>query len=228
MTEKKKEIMKKKINFNYFSGAIFDVDGTLLDAMPIWYDAGARLLRTLGVTPEPGLGERLFDMTLDQSSTYLKEHYRLSLSTDAIQQKVLDEIAAFYRDEVALKPGALAFVRTLSEKMPLAVASVGDKTLIRAAFSRLNILSYFSAILTDQDPEIRAGKSSPKIFIAAAEAIHSKKSTTLVIEDNRTAVATAHKAGFPTLAVYDPANERDWPEITRIADTAVRSFEVLS
>lgn len=226
--KKKKEIMKKKINLNCFTGAILDVDGTLLDSMPIWYDAGARVLTALGVTPEPGLGDLLFNMTLDQSSTYLKTHYHLTLSIEEIQQAILDEIGAFYRNTAPLKPGALAFVRTLSAQMPLAVASVGDRELIRAAFSRLNILDCFSAVLTDQDPEIRAGKSSPKIFLAAADALHSKPASTLVVEDNLTAVTTAHTAGFPTLAVYDPANREDWPEIARIADTAVPSFEALT
>ncbi|MSS18950.1 HAD family hydrolase [Pseudoramibacter porci] len=217
--------MKKKINLNGLTGAVLDVDGTLLDTMPIWHDVGARVLSTLGITPEPGLGELLFDMTLDQSSAYLKEHYRLSLSIDAIQQAILNEIAAFYRKEAPLKPGALNFVQTLAAQMPLAVASVGDRALIRAAFSRLNILDCFAAILTDQDPAIRAGKSSPKIFLAAAEAIHSKPSSTLVVEDNLTALTTAHTAGFPTLAVYDPANQSDWPQIVCITDAAVRSLE---
>ena len=30
-------------------GAIFDIDGTLLDSMPIWENAGARYLATLGI-----------------------------------------------------------------------------------------------------------------------------------------------------------------------------------
>lgn len=217
--------MKKKINLNGLTGAILDVDGTLLDTMPIWHDVGARVLSTLGITPEPGLGDLLFDMTLDQSSAYLKEHYCLNLSVDAIQQAILNEIAAFYRKDAPLKPGALNFVRALAAQMPLVVASVGNPALIRAALSRLNILDCFTAILTDQDPAIRAGKSSPKIFLAAADAIHSKLSSTLVVEDNLTALTTAHTAGFPVLAVYDPANQRDWPKIVRIADTAVRSLE---
>ena len=32
-------------------GAIFDVDGTLLDSMEIWEDAGVRYLRRIGVEP---------------------------------------------------------------------------------------------------------------------------------------------------------------------------------
>ena len=36
-------------------GAIFDIDGTLLDSMPIWENAGARYLATLGIKAKPDL-----------------------------------------------------------------------------------------------------------------------------------------------------------------------------
>ena len=35
-------------------GAIFDLDGVLLDSMGIWNDLGARYLRSRGLMPEPG------------------------------------------------------------------------------------------------------------------------------------------------------------------------------
>lgn len=32
-------------------GVIFDADGTLLDSMPIWMEAGSRWLLDMGITP---------------------------------------------------------------------------------------------------------------------------------------------------------------------------------
>ena len=46
-------------------GAIFDVDGTLLDSMPIWEDAAARFLAGLGIRAQEGLGDIMFRMSLD-------------------------------------------------------------------------------------------------------------------------------------------------------------------
>ena len=56
-------------------GAIFDLDGVLLDSMGIWNDLGARYLRSLGVTPEEGLNEILFSMSMEQGAEYLHTHY---------------------------------------------------------------------------------------------------------------------------------------------------------
>ena len=46
--------------------AIFDLDGVVLDSMSIWKDLGARYLLRRGLTPEPGLGELLFSMSMEQ------------------------------------------------------------------------------------------------------------------------------------------------------------------
>ena len=43
-------------------GAIFDMDGTLLDSMPIWEHASERYLQNKGITVEENLAEILFSM----------------------------------------------------------------------------------------------------------------------------------------------------------------------
>ena len=44
--------------------AIFDMDGTLLDSMPIWRDLGTSVLRGLGIEPEPETSEMLKTLSL--------------------------------------------------------------------------------------------------------------------------------------------------------------------
>ena len=44
--------------------AIFDMDGTLLDSMPIWRDLGTSVLRGLGIEPEPETDEMLKTLSL--------------------------------------------------------------------------------------------------------------------------------------------------------------------
>lgn len=56
-------------------GAIFDVDGTLLNSMPVWENLGELYLKSVGVEAEPGLGEELSAMSLPQGADYLIQHY---------------------------------------------------------------------------------------------------------------------------------------------------------
>ena len=52
--------MNDKIKKRCIRGAIFDVDGTLLDSMKIWDNAGERYLQSRGRQAEPGLSRILF------------------------------------------------------------------------------------------------------------------------------------------------------------------------
>ena len=62
-------------------GAIFDVDGTLLDSMPIWENASERFLEELGIEAEPGLNEIMFRMSLDEGAAYLRSAYNLAIES---------------------------------------------------------------------------------------------------------------------------------------------------
>ena len=53
-------------------GAIFDVDGTLLDSMGIWKDVGVRYLNSISIEAEPDLGNILFTMSIQEGAQYVK------------------------------------------------------------------------------------------------------------------------------------------------------------
>ncbi len=53
-------------------GAIFDVDGTLLDSMEIWEDVGIRYLNSIGIEAELDLGTVLFTMSIQEGAGYVK------------------------------------------------------------------------------------------------------------------------------------------------------------
>ena len=61
-------------------GVIFDVDGVLLNSMPVWENLGELYLRHLGIEAEKDLGTKLYTMSLEQSAEYLTETYHLDLA----------------------------------------------------------------------------------------------------------------------------------------------------
>ena len=88
-------------------GVIFDVDGTLLDSMGIWKDAGARYLQSIGVEPEDGLAEILFPMSIKEGVEYVRERYELPYTTAEIITGVLETVKDYYFYEAPLKEGVL-------------------------------------------------------------------------------------------------------------------------
>ena len=72
-------------------GAIFDVDGTLLNSMPVWENLGELYLRSLGIEAEPGLGEELSAMSLPQGADYLISHYHLAKTRSRVLEGINQE-----------------------------------------------------------------------------------------------------------------------------------------
>lgn len=68
------------------SGAIFDLDGTLLDTTEIWEGVAARYITSLRKTPEPGLREKTKAMTLPMLCSYLKDEYRIATTESKIAE----------------------------------------------------------------------------------------------------------------------------------------------
>lgn len=198
-------------------GAIFDVDGTLLDSMEIWEEAGIRYLKKQKIEPEPGLSRLLFPMTVEEAACYMQETCHLSQSTDQIIEGILHTVQDFYYYEAPLKPGVKELLEKMKQrKIPMVIATSSERDHIDAAFQRLGIAHYFERIFTCS--EVGAGKSQPLIYQKAAEYLGTKPGDTCVFEDVLHAIRTAKKAGFYTAAVYDRFSNNDQEEIKKTAD----------
>ena len=81
-------------------GIIWDADGTLLDSMEIWEHAPDHYLETLGIEPEPNLGEILFEMSLEQGAKYLIDRYHLPVGVADVLEGIHCQIETFYRSDI--------------------------------------------------------------------------------------------------------------------------------
>ena len=83
--------------------SIFDVDGTILDSMEVWNTLASQYVQSLGMVPEKNLDEIVSDMSLEQSATYLKDHYKINKQEERIISEVLNFISDFYYATVELE-----------------------------------------------------------------------------------------------------------------------------
>lgn len=189
-------------------GAVFDVDGTLLDSMGIWEETGSRYLHGIGIEPEEHLSEILFPMTVEEGAAYVKRQYGLTQSVREIADSVFDIVRGFYYEEAPLKEGAEKLLEYLKERnIVMAVATSSEREHVEAAFQRLHIRHYFKEIFTCR--EVGAGKTDPLIYMEAAKCLGTKPEETYVFEDVLHGIQTANAAGFRTVGVYDRSSEKD-------------------
>ena len=197
-------------------GAIFDVDGTLLDSMFIWDTIGETYLRSIGYQPKENLNETFKNMSLRQAARYYQTEYGVTLSIDQIMDGVNAMLERYYRFEVPLKPGAAELLERLRQNgVKLCIATATDRHLVEAALDRCGVLSCFGEIFTCN--EVGHGKDEPDIFEEALRFLGTRREETLVFDDALYAVRTAKEAGFPVAAVYD-SHERSQAEVRARSD----------
>ena len=197
-------------------GAIFDVDGTLLDSMFIWDTIGELYLRSIGYQPKENLNETFKNMSLRQAARYYQTEYGVTLSIDEIMDGVNAMLERYYRFEVPLKPGVAELLERLRQSgVKLCIATATDRHLVEAALDRCGVLSCFGEIFTCN--EVGHGKDEPDIFEAALRFLGTRKEETIVFDDALYAVRTAKEAGFLVAAVYD-SHERSQAEVRARSD----------
>lgn len=207
-------------------GAVFDIDGTLIDSMGIWNDLGARYLVSLGKVPQDHLGEILYPMTIAQGVSYLKKTYGLAQSEKEIRDGLNHITEVFYKEQVPLKKGALEFLEALRKhRIPMVLATIGEKELEAAALKRLGVWEYFDGMYCCED--YGTTKKEARIYEICAEALKLPKEKVLVVEDVYQAVHSAHTAGFLTAGIQDEASRQDEEKICREADFFLKDFETL-
>ena len=205
--------------------AIFDMDGTLLDSMPIWKGLGASMLRQLGIEPAPELEEKLKTLSLRDGVAYCKDYYQLPQTVDQLVGMVFDKIHDFYCEKVQPKPGVEKFLSLLKmEGVGMYVPPATDRPLAEAALRHAGIGGYFRGLITSQEVGVGKGESA-EIYERAMRRLQSNKKDTVVFEDAYHAIQTAKAAGFRVAAVYDAAEEENQPAIRQLADYYIRSFE---
>lgn len=210
--------MKK--NHANIRGAIFDVDGTLLDTMKIWKDVGARYLKKIGVTPEENLGHILYSMSIEEGTGYVKKRYNLPYTTDEIREGTLQVMADFYKNDAEMKNGMKSIIENYNaQNIKMIIATTSNKPLVKSALERLGILQYFCDILTAT--ELNTNKREPLMYRKAAEILGSKPEEIAVYEDMFEAIKTTKNAGFYVIGIYDDTNKEYWEEIKKIADETI-------
>lgn len=205
-------------------GAIFDMDGTLLDSMPMWNTVAEEYLRSLGIEPEENLTEKFKTFSLEQSALYYIEHYGVTLSVAEIKEGVNSLIDNFYLRSARLKSGVSGFLKKLQPDFKMCVATLTDFRLAAAALERCGVKDFFSGIVTAG--QVGSGKENPLIYREALKLLGTEKSRTVVFEDSLYALETAKADGFRVAAVFDP-HEKNQKAMKAISDFYIEDFRDL-
>ncbi len=205
--------MSEKRNINNITGAIFDLDGTILDSMFIWNEIGYKFLENKNIKAPPGADKEFIKMSLKQAAEYYIAHFDNTATIESIINDINKLVENFYFNEVVSKPRVKEFLDKLNNKgVKMCIATATDKYLVEKALERNGLLHFFSEIFTCNG--VGAGKDTPVIYDTALEHLGTDKETTYVFEDAFYAIKTAHKAGYKIVGIKD-VSEPENPETVK-------------
>ena len=185
-----------------FLGAIFDLDGTLLDSMHVWSGIDVAFLKKRGLAVPKGYAEVLAPLTFRETAEYTIELFRLKETPEAIMAEWNRMAVDAYSREVEMKPHAKDYLSHLKQKgIKLSVCTALSPELYVPALEHHGILRWFDAIVTTD--EVNSNKSLPRPFIAAAERMRVPPEKCLVFEDIPAAAQGALDAGMTVCGVFD-------------------------
>ena len=207
-------------------GAIFDVDGTLLDSMTVWWDVLIDFYEQHGVTLTDEEAFEFKELTLKESIPMIIDTLGLDESLEEVSDTFQKMASLQYENTLPLKEGADEYLKKLHDSgVKIAIATSGYEELCKKAFTRLGVWQYIDACAFSS--EVGVNKSNPDVYLLAAKRIGIPPKECMVFEDITTGIGGAKKGGFETCAIYDATNADETDALKQLSDDYITGWKDL-
>lgn len=189
--------------FDNMMGAIFDLDGVIVDTAKYHYLAWKKLARELGFEFKEYDNERLKGVSRMKSLEILLEVGGLSFS-DEEKLRLAEKKNNWYVeyiskiDESELLKGAREYLIKLKKngiKIALGSASKNSPLILK----NLKITELFDSIVDGN--KVSRAKPDPEVFLVAAKELGLEPFECVVYEDAEAGIAAARAAGMKTVGI---------------------------
>ncbi|WP_288683767.1 HAD family phosphatase [uncultured Eubacterium sp.] len=207
-------------------GAVFDLDGTLLDSSWVWEKVDKKFLGDRGFQVPDDYVDEISPLGAERAAVYTIERFGLNEDKDDIVREWIEMAKKEYATEVVCKPYAKEFLEELHKlNIKMAVATSSDRELFMKTLEREGILKYFQKIVTVD--EVERGKGYPDIYEEAARRIKVNPHKCLVFEDILAGVTGASLGEFNVVAVFDEKSKHNWEKIKSISKYSINDYKEL-
>ncbi|MET9294198.1 HAD family phosphatase [Streptomyces sp. NPDC003077] len=189
---------------------LFDLDGTLVDSEPNYYEAGRALLAEYGVP----------DFTWEEHAAFIGIGTRETLETlrdrhgiDAPVDELLAGKNRRYLELARRRTDVFPEMRKFVERLhaaghPMAVASGSSRNAIAVVLAATGLDALISTYVSAE--EVAHGKPEPDVFLEAARRLDVPPADCVVLEDAPPGAEAARRAGMRCVAIpYVPGTVDD-------------------
>jgi HAD superfamily hydrolase (TIGR01509 family) len=158
-------------------------------------------------------------------AAYMRDVVGVDEEPALIIGEVVDVVLMTYRDHLPLLPGALEAVSRLASRWPLGLASSSNRPVIDAVLSASGFGLYFAVTVSSE--EVRRGKPSPDVYLAAAAGLKVDPVLCVAVEDSANGFRSAGAAGVAVVVVVGSGSAPDRSALT-LADVRIENLPALT
>ncbi|MFZ5892445.1 MAG: HAD-IA family hydrolase [Myxococcota bacterium] len=204
------------------SAVLFDLDGVLLDTEPLYTVGIQEVVAEFGHIYDWSLKRDMMGRSDQEGADLVVSRLKLPITAAeymARREPIMERLLA----TSPIMTGARELVEELAALgVPLALATSSRTRLYEIKAKPHAWLGAFRHIVCGDDPEVKALKPAPDIFLVAAARLGVAPELCAVVEDSPAGVLAAQNAGMQVAALPDPELDSD---IIRGANLVARSHQ---
>lgn len=199
-----------------FKGAIFDLDGVIVNTVPVHFNAWKKMFEEYGHS-------FTFADYLAKVDGIPRIAGAKAILTDLNEDEIVEAAAKkqkYFREFLALEPieifeSSVKLIKEMKQKgIKLAAASSSKNATF--ILEKINLLSYFDANISGGD--LKKGKPDPEIFLSAAEKMNCSPSECIVFEDAKLGIEAAVRGKFASIGINRHNNAEALDRADKIVD----------
>lgn len=180
-------------------GLIFDCDGTVVDNMPLHYEAWAKTLERHGISLEESRFYAWAGRPIADILGQLSSEQRVSVDIQQVAQEYEHNLHSLPKHRLQPVRPVVEIARHFRGRLPLAIATGSTADSASASLRAIGILHWFDAVISSV--EAGRAKPAPDVFLAAARALDVPANACAAFEDGDLGLQAAHAAGMVAIDI---------------------------
>jgi HAD superfamily hydrolase (TIGR01509 family) len=181
------------------SAILFDMDGTLVDSEPLWFQAEKQVMAEVGSTWEQSDQINCLGGPMEKTERYMQERSGSIKPFGYFSERLNDVMDEKLKHELKLMPSALELLLDCkSAQIPMALVTASTGRQMRAVLERFPAGIFASTVSKD---DVEHSKPDPAPYKLAAKQLGVDIKKCLVLEDSITGVQSGLRAGAQVIGI---------------------------